>query len=376
MTTTKSQDRVAANIDALVNAPLHDLVPYAPGKPVEALERELGIRDSIKIASNENPLGPSPRALAAIGDALRGLHRYPDGGGHELTTRLALRHGVAPDRIVLGNGSNEILELLVRACLTPGDEAVFAHPSFAVYPLVVKAAGGVGVSVPLRNETHDLSAMLRVITPRTKIVFVCNPNNPTGTAVTKDAFEAFLREVPDRVAVAMDEAYFEYMDDPSRVDSLQYHDAGKILLTLRTFSKCYGLAGLRVGYGVGHPRLIDYLNRVRQPFNVNLLAQVGALAALEDDEHLRASVENNRAGLSTLYTRLDRMGIRYTRTQANFLLVHLPGGDGQSVYERLLRKGVIVRPMDSYDLPGTIRVTVGTPAENARFLDALEETLR
>jgi histidinol-phosphate aminotransferase len=370
-----SQDRVSVNIEALVSAPLRDLVPYAPGKPIEELERELGIHEAIKIASNENPLGPSPRAVAAIRDTLRGLNRYPDGGGYALVGKIARRHGVTPERVVLGNGSNEILELLVRACLLPGDEAVFAHPSFAVYPLVVQAAGGVGVPVPLREYTHDLSAMLRAITPRTKIIFVCNPNNPTGTAVTKEAFEDFLREVPERVVVAMDEAYFEYMDDPARVDSLQYHDAGTILLTLRTFSKCYGLAGLRIGYGVGHPRLIDYLHRVRQPFNVNLLAQVGALAALEDDDHLRASVENNRAGLCMLYARLDQIGIRYTRTQANFLLVHLPGGDGRVVYERLLRKGVIVRPMDNYDLPGTIRVTVGKPEENERFLDALQEVL-
>ena len=199
---------------------------------------------------------------------------------------------------------------------------------------------------------------------------------PTGTAVTKDAFEAFLRDVPERVIVAADEAYFEYMDDPARVDSLHYQDSGKIVVTLRTFSKCYGLAGLRIGYGVAHPLLVDYLNRVRQPFNTNVLAQVGALAALDDDAHLRASVENNRRGRTALYEGLDALGVGYTRTQANFLLVHLPRKDGQAVHDRLLRLGVIVRPMGSYDLPGTIRVTIGTPEENARFLAALREVLR
>jgi histidinol-phosphate aminotransferase len=371
-----TQDRIAANIEALVNAPLRDFIPYQPGKPIEELERELGIAGSIKLASNENPLGPSPRAIAAIRDALHGMHRYPEGSGHDLVRKIAAKIGVSPDRVVIGNGSNEILELLMRGFMLPGDDAVFAHPSFAVYPLVVKALGGVGRVVSLRDLTHDLPAMARAITPKTKIVFVCNPNNPTGTAVTKDAFETFLREVPERVIVVADEAYFEYMDDPARVDSLQYQDSGKIVVTLRTFSKCYGLAGLRIGYGVGHPLLVDYLNRVRQPFNTNLLAQVGAMAALDDDAHLRASVENNRRGKIALAEGLDALGIAYTRTQANFLLVHLPKGNGLEVYECLLRRGVIVRPMGSYDLPGTIRVTIGTPEENARFLAALREVLR
>jgi histidinol-phosphate aminotransferase len=218
--------------------------------------------------------------------------------------------------------------------------------------------------------------MARAVTPRTKLVFVCNPNNPTGTAVTKDAFEAFLGALPERVIVAADEAYFEYMDDPARVDSLDYHASGRVVVTLRTFSKCYGLAGLRIGYGVGHPLLIDYLNRVRQPFNTNLLAQVGALAALDDEAHLRASVENNAAGRALLYAELEALGVGFTPTQANFLLVHVPGGDGAGVYDELLRRGVIVRPMGSYDLPGTIRVTIGTPGENRRFLDALRAVLR
>jgi histidinol-phosphate aminotransferase len=314
--------------------------------------------------------------MGAIHDALGGLHRYPDGGGRALIAKLAERLGVAEERLILGNGSNEILELAVRGFMLPGDEAVFAHPSFAVYPLVVQAAGGVGVRVPLRDLTHDLPAMARAVTPRTKIVFLCNPNNPTGTAVKKDAFEAFLREISEQVLVVADEAYFEYMDDPARVDSLQYQESGKIILTLRTFSKCYGLAGLRIGFGVGHPRLIDYLHRVRQPFNANQLAQVGALAALDDEAHLRASVENNRKELDKLYAALDRMGVRYTRTQANFFLIHVPGGDGNAVHDRLLRRGVIVRPMDGYDLPGTIRVTVGTPPENERLLEALGEVLQ
>ncbi|MFQ5457132.1 MAG: histidinol-phosphate transaminase [Myxococcota bacterium] len=372
----KTHDTIAANIDALVNEGLRALVPYAPGKPIADLERELGIREAIKLASNESPMGPSPKAVAAIQDALAGLHRYPDGAATLLLEKLAPRLGVDRARIIFGNGSNEILELAVRAFMRPGDEAVFAHPSFAIYKLVVQAGGGRGVAVPLKDLTHDLPAMAAAITPRSRLVFVCNPNNPTGTAVSKDAFEDFLRRVPDRVIIVADEAYFEYMDDPGRVDSLQYQAAGKIVLTLRTFSKCYGLAGLRIGYGVGHPRLVDYLQRARQPFNVNWLAQVGATAALDDEAHLRASVENNKRQLARLYEALDRMGVRFTRTQANFFLVHVPGGDGMKAYDRLLRKGVIVRPMDSYDLPGTIRVTVGTPEENTRFLNALEEAIR
>lgn len=372
----KPDDAIAASIDNLVNEGLRTLVPYAPGKPIEALERELGISDSVKLASNESPMGPSPKALAAIRGALAGLNRYPDGSAHLLVGKLASRLGVAREQIIFGNGSNEILELVVRGFMLPGDEAIFAHPSFAIYRLVVQSAGGVGVAVPLKDLTHDLPAMAAAVTPQTKLLFICNPNNPTGTAVSKEAFEDFLRRVPDRVIVVADEAYFEYMDDPGRVDSLQYHDSGKILLSLRTFSKCYGLAGLRIGYGVGHPRLIDYLHRVRQPFNVNWLAQVGAVAALDDEAHLRASVENNARQLVRLYTALDRMEVRYTRTQANFFLVHVPGGDGMAVYDGLLRRGVIVRPMESYDLPGTIRVTVGRPEENTRFLAALEEVIR
>jgi len=349
------------------------LVPYPPGKPIEELERELGITGSIKLASNENPLGPSKKAVEAVAAELAGLNRYPDGSCYYLKEKLSAAIGVSPDTLIFGNGSNEIIELLVRAFLKAGDEAVMADPSFAVYPIAVKSVGAVAVNVPLKEMRHDLKAMAAGITPKTKIVFIANPNNPTGTIVTAGEFSEFMAKVPEDVVVCVDEAYFEFVENGEFPDALSYIKKGRAVLLLRTFSKIYGLAGLRVGYGVAHPSLIDYLNRVRQPFNVNTLAQAAARAALDDSDHLERTKANNREGLEYLYAEVERLGLEYVPTEANFFLIKV--GDGKGVYGALLKKGVIVRPMASYGLGEYIRVTVGTPEENRRFIETFEAVL-
>ncbi len=353
---------------------IRSLVPYPPGKPIAELERELGISGTIKLASNENPLGPSLKAVEAIRDAINGLNRYPDGSCYYLKEALSKRLGVEPEWIVPGNGSNEIIELLIRAFLPPGAEAVMGEPSFAVYPLAVKAAGGVSIRVPLKGMRHDLEAMSAAINERTRIVFIANPNNPTGTIVSAGELTAFMEKVPDGVVVCLDEAYYEYVQSGDYPDTLKYVREGGPVVVLRTFSKIYGLAGLRVGYGVAVPEITDFLNRVRQPFNVNSLAQSAALAALEDTVHIKKSIENNKSGLDYLFTGVKAMGLDTVPTQTNFFLIKV--GNGKEVYEKLLRAGVIVRPMDSYGLGEYIRVTVGLPEENKRFLASLKEAIR
>ena len=352
------------------------LVPYVPGKPVEELERELGIRDSIKVASNENPLGPSPKAVAAIRKALGNLHRYPDGNGTFLKEALAARLKVKPDNIVLGNGSNEILELLAATFMVEGDQGVMSEHSFVVYSLAVDSRGYQKVvTKPTSRFGHDLEEMAKAMGERTRMVFIANPNNPTGTYVTRKEFEKFLASVPERVIVVMDEAYFEFVDKKDYPDALDYFKAGhRNLVPVRTFSKIYGLAGLRLGYGVVDEEMAGYLNRVRQPFNTNSLAQVGALAALDDKEHVRRTRRNNAAGMNYLEKRFKRMELEFIPSVTNFMLFR-PGVDAGSIYQRLLRKGVIVRPMGGYKLPEWLRVTIGTPAENKRFSKALEEVL-
>jgi histidinol-phosphate aminotransferase len=354
---------------------IRTLAPYPPGMPIEELERELGIHDSIKLASNENPLGPSPKALAAIAAALGGLHRYPDGSAFYLKRRLAARLGVAVEELVLGNGSNEIIELVVRTFLRPGDEAVMADQAFVIYRLVVQAAGGTPRIVPLRDFTHDLDAMAAAIGPRTRLVFLANPNNPTGTIFRRAAWETFLRRVPAHVVVVADDAYAEYVEDPEYPDTIRGRGDGSVaVVTLRTFSKLYGLAGLRVGYGVASAAVIDALGRVRQPFNVNALALVGALAALDDEEHVRRTLAANREGMAYLVAAFRRLTLEHVPSAANFVLVRV--GEAAPVYQALLRRGVIVRPMDVYGFPAHVRVTVGTRAENERFVDALGAVLR
>src|SRR5512143_2390622 len=346
------------------------LVPYAPGKPVEELERELGITGSIKLASNENPLGPSPKALDAVRGCLANLNRYPDGAGYYLKEALSRKLGYPPEGISLGNGSNEILELIVRTFMLPGEEAIMAEPSFVVYKMAAQAGGFGRVSVPLKDGRHDLSAMADRITDRTKIIFIANPNNPTGTMNTASEMDALMQRVPDDVLVAVDEAYYEYVTASDYPDSMKYVRSGRKVIVLRTFSKAYGLAGLRIGYAMAGPELVDLMNRVRAPFNTSTPAQAAALAALSDQEHGERSVRLNEEGKKYLYTELDRLGVSYLPTQANFIYMDMKS-DARSLYERLLREGVIVRPMG----PTQIRVTIGLKSENERFIDALGRTI-
>jgi histidinol-phosphate aminotransferase len=350
------------------------LQPYQPGKPIEELQREYGIADVIKLASNENPLGPSPRAVSAVAAVLKELNRYPDGNGFELKAALSQRLGVTPANITLGNGSNEILELVARAFVSPGDDVMFSQHAFAVYPLVTQAVGGRAVTVPAVNFGHDLEAMHGAITAQTRVIFVANPNNPTGTWMPADVLHAFLRTVPDDVIAVVDEAYFEYVEETDYPDCTQWLAEFPNLLVTRTFSKIYGLAGLRVGYGVSGTALADILNRVRQPFNLNSLALACATAALEDEAHIAASVSCNRDGMRRLEAGFRQLGLAYIPSVGNFVCVEV--GDAASVYEKLLRRGVIVRPVANYGLPRHLRVTIGTQAENERFLAALAEAVR
>ena len=353
---------------------IRSLVPYAPGKPIEEVEREYGIEGSVKLASNENPLGPSPRAVRALRERLDQLHLYPDGDCFYLKRGLAEKLGVPPERLIFGNGSNELIELAVRTFLRVGDEAVMADRAFVVYRLVVQAAGGSCRIVPLKDFTHDLEGMARAITPRTRIVFLANPNNPTGTIYRRKEWESFLKRISSEVLLIVDEAYFEYVADPEYPDSLRYHGEERALLTLRTFSKLYGLAGLRIGYGIGPKGIVDLMHRVRQPFNVNAAAQWAALAALGDGDHVERSLKVNRQGKGYLGDELARLGLEQVPSQANFILVRV--GDGQAVFNRLLRRGIIVRPMEPYELPEHIRVTIGTEKGNRRFISELKAIIK
>ncbi len=351
------------------------LIPYPPGKPIEELEREYGVTGSIKMASNENSLGPSPKAQAAIAHALQKLHRYPDGSCYYLTQGLSAKIGVLPEQIVFGNGSDEILALLAAAFLQPGDEAISSHPSFLVYPKVTQAQGGINRVVPLRDMHHDLNAIAGQITSRTRLIFLDNPNNPTGTIFTKAEFEVFLDRVPDEVVVVLDEAYWDFVDTDQQLDCRKYINGGKSVVSLRTFSKAYGLAGLRIGYGLMNVEIADCLHRVRAPFNVNSLAQIGAYAALDDNEHYRKTLAMTREGIAWLSSELGDLGLRPFSTQTNFFLVQLPDLDGRQFYEAMLHRGVIVRPMTAYGYPDFVRITVGTDEENQRLVASARESL-
>ena len=358
----------------LAKPEVRSLTPYEPGKPIEELERELGISGAIKLASNENPLPPSFAVLEAIRDALASLNRYPDGSGFHLREALAKRHGVVPDQILLGNGSNELIELLVRVFMRVGEEVVMPTPSFVVYPLITQGAGGRKVEVPVREWRLDLPAMARAITDRTRLLFIANPNNPTGTIVTAEEVRAFMADVPERVIVVFDEAYFEFAQGPDFPDSLGYLRDERKVVILRTFSKIASLAGLRVGYALAAAECVSLMNRIRQPFNVNSLAQVAALAALGDDEHIRRSVALVEQGKHELYQAFESLGIPYVPTRANFVLVRVP--HAASIYQALLHDGVIVRPMGGFGLGSALRITIGTPDENARLIEALRRVLK
>jgi histidinol-phosphate aminotransferase len=360
--------------ESLANEHILGIAPYEPGKPIEELERELMIHSPIKLASNENPLPPSDRVQKAIIAALSSLDRYPDGSGFYLRQALAKKHGVMPDQVVLGNGSNELIELLVRSFLRPGDEAVVPHPSFVVYPMIVQAAGGVRVMVMLKDFRLDLDAMARAITPMTKLVFVANPNNPTATIVTRDEVEHFMSRVPERTIVVFDEAYIEFAMGPDFPDALSYVKQGRKLVVLRTFSKAASLAGLRVGYGIADADAIALMNRIRQPFNVNSLAQVAARAALDDEAHILECVRMIEAGRHFLYDEFKRIGLQYVPSRANFILVDV-GRNAADIYQKLLHQGVIVRPMTPFGLETALRITVGTPEENRKLVKALRVVL-
>jgi histidinol-phosphate aminotransferase len=358
-----------------LNPALEHLPVYHPGRPVEEVARELGLstRQVIKLASNENPLGPSPAALAALKKALRGLHMYPDGSAFHLKQKLAAKLGVTPAHLVLGNGSNDIIEFLGHALLGPGDEMVVSQYCFAIYPIVARLLGARVVTAPARDYGHDLSAMLRAVTVNTKLVFVANPNNPTGTLAPAADVLRLLDELPESVVLALDEAYFEFLDKP--LDLLPLIRAGRKpnLILLRTFSKIYGLAGLRLGYGIAQPEFIAALEKIRQPFNINSLAQAAALAALADAAHVRKTRQNNFKGLKFLEKALAAMNVEYVPSSANFILAKV--GAGREVFEQLQRRGIITRPMGGYQLPEFIRISVGTPAENQRCVKALREIL-
>jgi histidinol-phosphate aminotransferase len=352
------------------------LIPYPPGKPLEELEREYGITGSIKLASNENPLGPSPKAVAAMRTALGGLHRYPDGSGYYLRKRLSEKFDLPFDGIVLGNGSNEIIELAIRTFLLPQDEVILPAPSFLVYKLAVQTMGGKSVPVPLANFTIDLERTIASITSRTKIIFINNPNNPTGTIIRKADFESFLEAIPPHIVVVLDEAYIEFVRDGDTPSGFDYvHRQGPYVIVARTFSKAHGLAGLRIGYGVMEPSIADYLHRVRQPFNTGTLSQVAALAALDDEEFLHKTQQTVVEGLASLYREVERLGLNTIPTQANFFLIQVPT-DAKTIYEAMLRRGVIIRPMNSYGMDRFIRINAGLPEENERFIQALADTLR
>lgn len=360
-----------------IKVPSHikTLVPYPPGKPIEELEREYGISGSVKLASNENPWGPSPKAVAAIREVLTNLHRYPDGSCYHLARKLAAKLGVRPAEIVFGNGSNEIIGLLVSAFLEPGDEVVTSHPTFLMYQKIVQVQGGANRVVPLQDMNHDLQAILAAINDKTRLIFLDNPNNPTGSVVAKDAFASFLKEVPDRVIVVLDEAYVDFVRPEERLATLDLIHSSKAVVGLRTFSKAYGLAGLRVGYGIMSEEMAGFLHRVRQPFNVNSLAQAGALAALDDEDHYRKTLEQTGQGMAWLVQEVRKLGCRPVPSNTNFFLIDV-GGSGKNLYERMLLKGVIVRPMQAYGYPNHIRITVGREEENLRFVAALGESLQ
>ena len=357
------------------------LQPYLPGKPVAELEREYGISNAVKLASNENPFGPSPLAIAAATGALQDLSRYPEGSGYLLAERLAEKHQLDASCITLGNGSNDVLDIIARVFLTPDHEAVFSQHAFAVYPITVQAVGATARVASAHDGSrgtaygHDLAAMLEHVGPDTRLVFIANPNNPTGAWLNSDELEQFISALPAHVMVVVDEAYFEYVEQADYPDTVTWLARFPNLIVTRTFSKAYGLAGLRIGYALSHPDVAGLLNRVRQPFNVNSVAQAAALAALDDVDYLQQCIMANREGMAQLVAGFEALGLSYIESVGNFVCVDT-GRSGAEVFEALLQKGVIVRPVANYGMPGHLRVTVGHSEENARFLGALEQVLR
>lgn len=357
----------------LVPPYIQSLHPYEPGKPLEEVERELGIRNCVKMASNENPLGPSPKAKKAIAAAIKKIHFYPEGDAFYLRRRMMEALGVYSEELIFGNGSNELIELLIRCFVREGGNIVVSKHAFVVYKLITQGAGGETLEAPATAQYgHDLDAMAALVNGKTKLVFIANPNNPTGTYNTEKELCGFLDKVR-HIPVVMDEAYYEYAVAKDYPHTVALRKKYPNLVILRTFSKAYGLAGVRIGYGIGDAELVQYLNRLRQPFNTSLIAQAAALAALDDKAHVAKSRKLNAAGLKFLYKELDKRKIPYLASQANFILVK--SGNGRAVFQKLLREGVVVRPMDVYALPDHIRVTIDTERNNRRFLKALDKVL-
>ena len=344
--------------------------PYVPGKPISDVQRELGLTHVIKLASNENPFGCSDKVKQAVAESISSLALYPDGNATLLREALAQKLGLKEDQLVFGAGSNEIITFIAQVFLAPGDESIFAHPSFVWYETAVRSTGAQPVVVPLKEHRHDLEAMKNAITDKTKVIWICNPNNPTGTIITREEQDAFLQAVPTNVVVVLDEAYYEFARGEDYPESLPLLQKYPNLIILRTFSKAYGLASLRVGYGAASSEMVSYLNRIRPPFNVNTLAQIAAAAALEDQDFVAKTVAGNKKGLAALYSAFDRLKLNYAKSHANFIWVETPHPSGE-MFQRLLRKGVIVRPF----MGGWLRITVGTGEENSALVQALEETL-
>lgn len=365
-----------SELSALAPEYVRAIAPYQGGKPISELAREMGLNESdiVKLASNENPLGISPKAQMAIEDAIAEVARYPDGNSFVLREAVSQKFNVSPSQIVFGNGSNDILELAARAFLSVGDEAIYSQHGFAVYPLVTQAVGAKGIVVPAIDFGHDLEGFLAAITPKTKLIFVANPNNPTGTLIAKDTLYAFLKRVPSNVLVVLDEAYDEYLSEQNKSEAIKWLSEFNQLIISRTFSKAYGLAGLRVGFGLMHPDVADILNRVRQPFNVNSIAQSAAVASLADTDFVARSYAANQAGMMQITEGLKRLGLEFIPSFANF--VSFKVANASTVNQRLLKNGVIVRPVANYEMPDYLRVSIGLFSENERFLDVLAQILK
>ncbi len=364
-----------SHLSELAPANIRAIAPYQGGKPISELAREMGLNeaDIVKLASNENPLGMSPKAQMALEEAIYEIARYPDGNSFALRGAVSHKYQVKPDQIVFGNGSNDILELAARAFLTAGDEVIYSQHAFAVYPLVTQAAGATGVVVPAVDFGHDLDGFLKAVTPKTKLIFVANPNNPTGTLISKTALKSFLQKVPENIVVVLDEAYDEYLSAADKSEAIGWLHEFENLIISRTFSKAYGLAGLRVGFGLMHAALANLMNRVRQPFNVNSLAQVAATVSLQDEDFVARSYAANQAGMSQITQGLTKLGLGFIPSFGNFVSFKVT--NASAVNQALLKQGVIVRPVANYEMPDYLRVSIGLFSENARFLEVLEGVL-
>lgn len=362
-------------MNKLFKTNLAEIKPYTSGKPIEEVLRENKVKGIIKLASNENPLGPSPKALAALRRAINSVHFYPEKKAPQLRQAIAKKLGISTNNIIIGNGSDEVMQFCAAATIAPGDEVIIADCTFSVYELVTRMFCGTPIFVPLSDYTFDLEAILERITPQTKLIFIANPNSPTGTIIKKQPLEQFLNKIPAHVLVVLDEAYAEYVEAKDYPAGLDYLNTSANIVILRTFSKIYGLAGLRIGYGIARPDIITQLNAVRLPFNCNRIAQVSAAAALSDSSFVKKSLANNRAGKKFLYQELDQLGLKYLKTEANFIAIFLTVA-ADVLASRMLEYGVIVRPLTSFGLTHAIRVTIGTPAENRRFIKVLKKALK